>query len=264
MEQAQLDKLHQWFEKYVQTYNDIDAEGFRNILLKVEHTRKVCEVMELLAVGEGLTHEEARIAAAVALLHDVGRFPQFRRWRTFRDSDSDNHSRLGIEVIRQHGVLDELPATERLLIEEAVRFHNLLALPLRFKSPTSLYIHLIRDADKLDIWRVFLDYFQQPKDQRPSAVTLGFPDRPELSPACVRELAAGRVIRLEDVRVLNDFKLLQISWIYDLNFRSTYSLLKQRGHIPALAATIPPDDDAAQALAQAVATIDMKAQEEIT
>jgi len=64
--------------------------------------------------------------------------------------------------------------------------------------------------------------------------------------------------------VLNDFKLLQISWIYDLNFRSTYSLLKQRGHIPALAATIPPDDDAAQALAQAVATIDMKAQEEIT
>jgi len=138
MEQAQLDELQRWFHDYVQTYSDIDLEGFRNIQLKAEHTRKVCEIMELLAVGEGLAGDEARIAAAVALLHDVGRFPQYRRWRTFRDSDSDNHARLGIEVIREQGILNGLPEPERLIIEEAVRFHNLLALPLRFRSPTSL------------------------------------------------------------------------------------------------------------------------------
>lgn len=264
MEQAQLDELQRWFGKYVQTFDDIDEEGFRNILLKVEHTRKVCEVMALLAAGEGLTPEDSRIAAAVALLHDVGRFPQFRRWRTFRDSDSDNHARLGIEVIREQGVLNGLPDEERLLIEEAVRFHNLLALPLRFHSPTPLFIRLIRDADKLDIWRVFLDYFRQPDDQRPSAVTLGFPDLPGVSPACVRELAAGRVIRLEDVRVLNDFKLLQISWVYDLNFRSSYQLLQQLGHIQALAETIPLDESATQAVTRAVTFIDRQAHKENT
>jgi hypothetical protein len=264
MEQAQLDELHHWFEKYVQTFNDIDAEGFRNILLKVEHTHKVCETMELLSTGEGLTPDEARIAAAVALLHDVGRFTQFRRWRTFRDSDSDNHARLGVEVLRQQGILEGLPTAERLLIEEAVRFHNLLALPLRFRSSTPLFIRLIRDADKLDIWRVFLDYFRQPLDVRPSAVTLGFSDLPEVTPACVRELAAGRVIRLDTVRVLNDFKLLQISWVYDLNFRSSYTILKQRGHIPALAATIPLDKEASQAVALAVAAIERNAQKENT
>jgi len=264
MQQAQLDGLHQWFDAYVQTYNDIDAEGYRNILLKVEHTRKVCEIMALLTAGEGLTAEESQIASAVALLHDVGRFPQFRRWRTFRDSDSDNHARLGIEVLREQAVLDGLPAGERLMIEEAVRFHNLLALPLRFSSPDPRYIRLIRDADKLDIWRVFLDYFRQPDDLRPSAVTLGFPDLPGVTPACVRELAAGRVIRLEDVRVLNDFKLLQISWVYDLNFRSSYKLLQQRGHIQALAATIPLDAEAAQAVALAAAEIDRQAHKENT
>jgi hypothetical protein len=264
MDQAQFNDLHLWFEGYVQTYNDIDEEGFRNILLKVEHTHKVCEIMALLAAGEGLSPDETRIAAAVALLHDVGRFPQFRRWRTFRDSDSDNHARLGIEVLRQQGVLDRLPEVERLIIEEAVRFHNLLALPLRFTSPSTRFIRLIRDADKLDIWRVFLDYFRLPDDQRPSAVTLGFPDLPGVTPACVRELAAGRIIRLDDVRSLNDFKLLQISWVYDLNFRASYCLLQQRGHIQALAATIPLDQSAAQAVAQAVATINRLAHKENT
>lgn len=262
MEQAQLDGLHQWFDAYVQTYTDIDEEGYRNILLKVEHTRKVCEIMALLATGEGLTEEESRIAAAVALLHDVGRFPQFRRWRTFRDSDSDNHARLGIEVIRRQDILTGVPADERLIIEEAIRFHNLLALPLRFKSPTSLYIRLIRDADKLDIWRVFLDYFRQPEELRPSAVTLGFPDLPGVTPDCVRELAAGRVIPLENVRVLNDFKLLQISWVYDLNFRTSYRLLQQRGHIAALAETIPLDQSAAQAVARAAEMIDSNTKKE--
>jgi hypothetical protein len=255
MEQTQLDALHSWFERYVRTFDDIDEEGYRNILLKVEHTCKVCAIMELLADGEGLSPDEMRTASAVALLHDVGRFPQFRRWRTFRDSDSDNHARLGIEVIREQGILDGIPDTERLLIEEAVRFHNLLALPLHFKSPTTLFIRLIRDADKLDIWRVFLEYFRQPLDQRPSAVTLGFPDQPGMTPACVSELAAGRVVRLEDVQVLNDFKLLQISWVYDLNFRSSYHLLQQRGHIEALAATIPSDESVTQAVELAVAAI---------
>ena len=262
MEQSQLDELHIWFDAYVQTYNDIDEEGYRNILLKVEHTRKVCENMALLAAGEGLTAEECRIAAAVALLHDVGRFPQFRRWRTFRDSDSDNHARLGIEILREQNVLAGLPTAERLTIEEAVRFHNLLALPLRFRSPDTLFIRLIRDADKLDIWRVFLDYFSQPRELRPSAVTLGFPDLPGVTPACVSELAAGRIIHLADVRMLNDFKLLQISWVYDLNFRSSYHLLQQRGHIQALAATIPLDHNAEQAVARAVAEINRKAHKE--
>ncbi len=262
MEQSRLDALHDWFDSYVQTYNDIDAEGYRNILLKVEHTRKVCEIMALLAEGEGLPPGQARIAEATALLHDVGRFPQFRRWRTFRDSDSDNHARLGIEVIRAQGLLADLPEEERTIIEEAVRFHNLLALPANHASPTDLYIRLIRDADKLDIWRVFFDYFRLPDNQRPSAVTLGFPDHPRITPACVGELSSGRIIDLKNVQVLNDFKLLQISWVYDLNFPTSYRLLQQRRHIEALAGTLPLNDQATAAVALALETIARKAHKE--
>lgn len=238
MDQFRLDALHGWFERYVGTFQDIDHEGLKNIQLKVVHTRKVCEVMALLTSGEGVAPEAARIAAAIALLHDVGRFPQYLRWRTFLDRKSDNHARLSVEVMREHGVLDDLPAAERLLIEEAVRFHNLREIPRRLENDAGFYLRLIRDADKLDIWRVFLDHFHQPLEERASAVGLGFPDLPEVTTACVGALAAGRVVDLATVRSLNDFKLLQISWAYDLNFATSYRLLDERRYIPELAATI--------------------------
>lgn len=244
MNQSQLDALHTWFDSYVEPFLDTDREGAGNIQLKIVHTRKVCEAMGLICTGEGLSAEDTRTALAIALLHDVGRFPQYRRWRTFRDSDSDNHARLAIDVIRAEKLLDELDPGERLLIEEAVRFHNLLEIPDQVQSPSRLFINLIRDADKLDIWRVFAELLSLPPDQRASAATLGFSDLPEqVSEECVKTLANGSIVRLDNVRTLNDFKLLQISWVYDLNCATARRMVLERGHIPALAASLPKRDD---------------------
>lgn len=248
-------QLRQWFAAYVATFGDLDPDGLRNIQLKETHTLQVVSCMESLAAGEGLDDVETQIALTVALLHDVGRFPQYRRWRTFRDSDSDNHARLSLEVIHHEGVLEHLSVEERLLIEEAIRFHNLLSLPEQICSPTDRYIRLIRDADKLDIWRVFLEFYRLPKEQRASAVGLGFPDLPEVTPACRDALADGRIVRLDQARVLNDFKLLQISWVYDLNFATTRRLLMERGYLVMLAATLPDDPHVQRAVERAVSSL---------
>lgn len=251
MEQACLDSLKKWFDNFIIPYGDTDPEGLKNILMKVEHTRKVCDVMELISAGEGLSAGDARLAGAVALLHDVGRFPQYLRWRTFRDSVSDNHARLGVEVIREQKLLDRLPAVERLLIEEAVRFHNLLTVPDRLKSPTDLFLRLIRDADKLDIWRVFLSYFATPEHERATAAMLGFPDLPGVSPACLSALSEGRVVNLDTVACSNDFKLLLVSWSYDLSFSSSYRLVQHKAYLQALEANLPERDDIRSAIAAA-------------
>lgn len=262
MQQSRLEAIRHWFDGYVHTFDDIDPEGFRNILLKIEHTHKVCEVMELLAAGEGLAPEETRLAGAIALLHDVGRFPQYRRWRTFRDSDSDNHARLGLEVIREQRILEELPPAERLLIEEAVRFHNLLAVPERVQSPTDLFIRLIRDADKLDIWRVFVELNSLAEHERASAACLGLPDLPEVTPVCLEALLGKQVVRLEQCRVVNDFRLLQISWTWDLNFPTSYRLLLERNYIPQLASAISGPVNIAPAVALITEEISRRAQRE--
>lgn len=252
MKQSQLTDLHSWFDSYVQPFLSTDEEGAKNIRLKIVHTRKVCETMEKLSAGEHLSENEALIAAASALLHDVGRFPQYQRWRTFRDSESDNHARLAIDVIRKEHLLEGLDRSEQLLIEEAVRFHNLLAPPSSVKSPTRKYINLIRDADKLDIWRVFVELLAQPPEERASAATLGLPDLPHAaSDACVAVLNSGSIVPLDTVTCFNDFKLLQISWVYDLTCRTSRRLLLERGYIPALAATLPERPDINEAVSKA-------------
>jgi len=240
MNKSQLDDLSSWFDRYVEPFLNTDAEGKKNIQLKIEHTRKVCEAMGDLSAGEKLSANESHIAAAIALLHDVGRFRQYQRWRTFLDRDSDNHARLAIEAIRDENILVDIADSEVILIEEAVRFHNLLTPPAIIQSPTRLYINLIRDADKLDIWRLFVELLSQPTEDRASAATLGLPDLPEtVSGGCIAALNSGSIVPLDTINCLNDFKLLQISWVYDLNFATSRRLLEKRGYIPALASTLP-------------------------
>ncbi len=253
MNTSQLDELFSWFDRYVEPFLATDDEGAKNIQLKIVHTRKVCEVMALLAEGEQLPENDARLAAAIALLHDVGRFPQYRRWRTFRDSESDNHARLAVDVIREENLLDGIAPPEQLLIEEAVRFHNLLVPPVTFKSPTRQYIDLIRDADKLDIWRVFVELLALPPEERASAATLGLPELPgTVSERCIAALASGSIVPLDTVTCVNDFKLLLISWIYDLTSATSRRILGERGYIPVLAASLPERPDIQDAVARAL------------
>ena len=256
MNKSQLDDLVAWFDSYVEPFLVTDDEGRKNIRLKIEHTRKVCAAMALLTAGENISEDESRIASAVALLHDVGRFPQYRRWRTFLDSDSDNHARLAIDVIRSENILANIDQSEQILIEEAVRFHNLLEPPARFQSPTRLYIDLIRDADKLDIWRVFVELLAQPPEERPSAATLGLDDLPgTVSDLCTAALDSGSIVPLDTVTCFNDFKLLQISWVYDLTYATSRRTVLERRYIQALAATLPERADIIEAVSKALASL---------
>jgi hypothetical protein len=116
--------------------------------------------------------------------------------------------------------------------------HNVFTVPASVNGDGRLFLNLIRDADKLDIWRVFVDHFQLPENQRASAVTLGLADLPECTPEVLACIVRCEMVNLSMLRTLNDFKLLQISWIFDLHFPASFRLALERGHLSRLAATI--------------------------
>jgi hypothetical protein len=134
------------------------------------------------------------------------------------------------------------------LIINTVRFHNAFEVPSLEDQQNVLFLKLIRDADKLDIWRIFAEYFEGPEDQQTSAVGLGLPDLPDYSKAVLSCLYEKKLATLSGVNTLNDFKLMQLSWVYDLNFRHSFRLMAERAYIQKIAAALPQTEEIAGAI----------------
>jgi putative nucleotidyltransferase with HDIG domain len=249
MQSSDLDFFKAWFAGYSQTFHADDSEDNKNIDLKVYHTSLVCENAALIAGSEQLDDDNSLIAETAALFHDVGRFAQYSKYKTFRDSISVNHGRLGAEILREREILAHLPAFEQDLIINTVQFHNTFEVPEFGDRQKVFFLRLIRDADKLDIWRIFAEYYESPEEDRASAVGLGLPDLPEYSKTVLSCLHKKTLATLSGLRTLNDFKLMQLSWVFDLNFRQSFRLLEERHLIQQIASTLPPTDEIAQALA---------------
>ena len=179
------------------------------------------------------------MAEAIALLHDVGRFPQYAQYKTFNDRISVNHAELGARIITSEGVLKEFPPDEQEIITDAVKFHNAFAIPSLKNPEKEFFLKLIRDADKLDIWRVFIEYFESSETERASAAGIGLPELSGYSEEVFSYLLKEQVVPLSKVKSLNDYKLVQLSWIYALNFRTSYALLVGRGYIERIIAHLP-------------------------
>ncbi|MGE5239314.1 MAG: HD domain-containing protein [Chloroflexota bacterium] len=258
MTKEDLASFRQWFSRYCSSFYTDDLADQKNISLKEEHTGHVCENMRLITGELSLEEGLGCLAEAVALFHDVGRFPQYRDYKTFLDSASVNHGLLGFTVLKEEGILNRLPQREQGLILDAVKFHNAFSVP-RLEDPDSLFIlKLIRDADKLDIWRVFVEHYESPSENRATAVFLGFPDLPGYSRDILSCLYEKRIASLAHVTTLNDFKLLQMSWVYDLNFRPTFRLLSERGYVGRILSTLPHADEIVQASAHLRQAIETK------
>ena len=243
-----LAPLHAWVAGYCASFRSADPDMQRNFDLKELHTRNVCEAARLIAQGGGA--RRLMLAEVAALCHDLGRFPQYRDFRTFKDSESLNHAHLSAQILKQGALLDFLPKHERTSVITAVRLHNAFEVPSGLAHETEDLLRLVRDADKIDIWRVFIDYFYAPEGDRASGAGLGFPDLPVCSPEVLAAVGAGTMVQLSTLKSLNDFKLLQLSWLYDINFSGSLRLIKERGVLERLAATLPQEEPVLEVLAK--------------
>ena len=79
--QSVLPALKIWFGAYIRRFSSEDPIVQENIDLKAEHTRRVCDAIKDIGASLSLKDEELCLAEMAALLHDLGRFEQFRRPR---------------------------------------------------------------------------------------------------------------------------------------------------------------------------------------
>ncbi|MBN1429960.1 MAG: HD domain-containing protein [Anaerolineae bacterium] len=243
MSENSLSKLKDWFTNYAHTFQYSEPDLQQNIDLKEEHTLRVCK--EIIHIGKqlDLNDDELRLAEIIALLHDVGRFEQYARYKTFLDSKSENHAELGVKILGELGILEILENNTKDIILKAIQYHNRSALPQGIQGPCLFYAKLIRDADKLDIWKVVTDYYYRKDSRKNGAIELGLPDTPGFSKEVYCALLNKNIVSIEHVRNLNDFKLLQIGWIFDINFQPTLDCIKSRGYLQMIRDVLPASKD---------------------
>ncbi|WDP92060.1 MAG: HD domain-containing protein [Desulfobacter sp.] len=226
------------FREYTDAYISRAGDPYP-FTLKQAHTLRVCENILMLAGSLKLDGQTVLLAHAAALAHDLGRFPQFEIYGTFSDPLSRNHGALGVGVLVKQGMLAELDRGDRQMVLRAVALHNRPRLPSGLAPELDLLSRLLRDADKIDIYRVMKAHYLGEGNGSRSFITHRLPDDGRFSRKFVDRLMAGRAIPYNEVASLNNMKLFQLGMARDLNFSAAFRAVMAMGVVDAILGSMP-------------------------
>ncbi len=238
------------FHTYVEGFRYGNGQDVSHIDLKRDHSLRVLEntrhiLAELNGDAAGAPDETASgasfkgLCCLAALFHDIGRFPQYLRYKTFNDRESEDHGLLGAQTLEREGFLGGLAEGDRTFVIDAVCFHNRITVPDALPEAVRFAVDIIRDADKLDILPVIINHCRR-NEISPSPVTFYLKPHPSAyTEAVYRDVLAGRMARFDQMQWVNDFKLAMCGWVYDLNFPVTRRLICEQGHFEALFDMLP-------------------------
>lgn len=205
--------------------------------LKYRHCFRVSREAEGIASDLGWEADRVACARGLGLLHDLGRFEQYARHGTFNDRVSVDHGDLGETLVREHFV-DLLPQTWLRVIPPAIRWHNKRRLPADLDPELLPFARLIRDADKVDVYRVIREHLEAGRIRQliPRLTDLEGPPSEALVGVLLEEHTADYGM----VRNLADLLLVQACWVYDMHFPPALRRLLDRRLLEGLRAWICP------------------------
>ena len=90
----------QKFETYLESYDRSNDK----VRLKIIHTYGVVHDMSEICHRMHLTEEDTELARIIALLHDIGRFEQLKRFDSFEPTTMD-HAAYGVQVLFEEGMI---------------------------------------------------------------------------------------------------------------------------------------------------------------
>lgn len=236
---AQARDLKRWFLRYAAQQVRRHPRHREAMLVKVTHSIRVSRICAAIGSDLGLDRDRLRLARAIGLLHDVARFEQLIRYGTFVDRVSVDHGDLGADLLQATPLVKALSASDRTILLHAVRHHNAAVIPQESEAAVSFYLKLVRDSDKLDIYRVLCDIWLQPHGNEPASEALNLKDSPEVSSPIVAAIEARHIAPMAAVKTTADLLLVRLAWVFDLHFDPTFTHLARLGYAARLAHALP-------------------------
>lgn len=219
--------LSERFKAYSARFLRMEEVSAGPIQLKTDHTFRVVDEITKLYARHSHPGVSLDLAASTALLHDIGRFQQYASFGTYDERISINHAALSVVVIDQLDLLACFQEREQELLREAVLHHNAQSVPARLSGAGAFLLRLLRDADKLDIWRVVLD------------LDTGDSEDDRCSAEVVELVKQFRSVPYSLVGTAMETRLFRISWVFDISFAETIRAVLERGYLERMASRLP-------------------------
>ncbi|QIA08909.1 HD domain-containing protein [Draconibacterium halophilum] len=230
------------FNDYVDSFTGLSEDQLQNFEIKKNHSYRVADLALVLAKNMELNETEAHLAYLIGLYHDIGRFKQLKEYNTFNDSKSVDHAELAVEILKESDFFENLDEGQVELILLAIRQHNKLGLTKKMTDKERLFAKLIRDADKLDILRVITDYYTNPKTTPNHTLTWEMPKGGTVSKDVSKQILKGALVAKESITNELDIKVMQLSWVYDLNYRPSFELMMEKRYLEKIYNSMPKND----------------------
>lgn len=216
------------FQTYVMGYNQKDEM----VQTKIMHTYRVCAYCDEIATHLGLSKEEIDLVWLSALLHDIGRFEQIKKFHTFNDSVSMDHAKASERYVFGQGNIINFVGEENyksmedklIAVKDAILFHSSYVLPRYMQGQTLLFSKILRDADKLDI--LYIIHSLSDIDKTTKNVD-AMHNKEGISEAVMEDIRKKRAVNRKNRQYPLDYHIGHISLILELEFPISYQLLQR-------------------------------------
>lgn len=218
-----LEKVVKQFDEYIKNYD----MSIMEISMKYHHSFTVSKLMGELAFRLNLNKEQIELARIIGMLHDIGRFEQFMKDGVLTDEFSD-HADESVIYLFDKGHIRDFVDTDRYdeIIKKAIKYHNKLELPDDFTEEELLYTKMIRDMDKVDIYKQF-------------AVNFNFLfNASEITESVLMDFKDEKCISSDKVKNTSDRVIQILAFIFDINFDESFDILVSSDNFDLFLSTI--------------------------
>lgn len=210
-----LQRAKRAFQNYITSYDS----GIGLIKLKIIHTYKVMEIMEQLCEWLHLNKEDTNLALLIALLHDLGRFEQYKRYQSFEDYKTIDHALFSSQLLFKNNLIRDFIQDDQYdeIIKIAIEQHNKYKVDDGINERTLMFVHLIRDADKLDNFRVK----ETETMETLFNISLDELEKEDISDMIYDQFMNNELIYGPDRKTHLDMWISYIAFIFDLHFKES-------------------------------------------
>lgn len=228
------------YNNYVRPFMSEAYKSNNAVVRNLRHTEKVVENILLIANSLELSESERYTAEALAIFHDIGRF-----WILQQNQDEAktiDHAEASIEYLKSNQNFNLLDEQSRNIIAEVILSHHTPEI-IKKDNPVSLFFSkLLRDADKLDIWRLTVDSLADKTKRSNLAREFGLIEKPIITASFSQNIIDGELAKKDDIVTFSDYLLFQMSWVFDLNFRKSFQILNKMQYMRHIYDALPKHD----------------------